>query len=343
METHLLSHPDGGSLLKWYDKYGRDLPWRRTKEVYSVWVSEIMLQQTQVATVLPFYARWMEALPDLSQLAVADEDQLLGLWQGLGYYRRCRYLQKGAIYVLENGVPSDYAGWLKVPGVGPYTAAAISSICFDQPAAVVDGNVERVYARVTADSSVGSALLKHAQKWATEQLYVKRPGDWNQAVMELGATVCTPKKTKCDACPIEDRCIARQSWRVEDFPRAVPKFAAKTLRLRVDIPFIDGRFGFEKIPAGGWWEGMWQFPTTRLEPASEGVVRELESADWAEYVGEIRHVVTNHKVDFEIWLHRASANGDQLEWRQLSELDSIPLPAPQRKALKLALKALGLS
>jgi A/G-specific adenine glycosylase len=285
----------------------------------------------------------MEALPTLEQLAAAEEEQLLGLWQGLGYYRRCRYLQKGAVYVLENGVPTDYSGWLKVPGVGPYTAAAISYICFDWPAAVVDGNVERVYARVTADAAMGSTLLKHAQKWASDHLYVKRPGDWNQAVMELGATVCTPKKPKCDACPIEDRCIARQSWRVEEFPQSLPKPVSKQMRFRVDIPFIDGRFGFEKIPPGGWWEGMWQFPTMRLESDSQDAVRETAADDWAEYVGEIRHVVTNHKVEFEIWLHRANAKSAPLEWRELSELEAIPLPAPQRKALKLALKALGLS
>lgn len=332
-----LAGPDGGPLIKWYRANGRDLPWRRTKDPYAVWVSEIMLQQTQVATVLPYYARWMDALPTVTDLAGADEERVLSLWQGLGYYRRCRLLQKGAQYVVESGMPSTFEGWLAVPGVGKYTAAAISSICFGVHAAVVDGNVERVYARLAADESTGSTLLRNAQAWADKQLWVGDPGDWNQAVMELGATVCTPRTPKCETCPVSEFCVARQTWRVDQFPVSPPKKPWVRMARQVVLPWNGTQFGVQRIPEGQWWQGMWSFLSI------EGPEPPAIECDWLESLGELAHTVTHHKVALDLWLARGYRGDAALTWMSPDQLRDAPLPAPYRRALKIALETLGLA
>jgi A/G-specific adenine glycosylase len=332
LKSKLLSGTDGGSLLEWYDANGRDLPWRRTKEPYPVWVSEVMLQQTQVATALPYYERWMARFPTVEALAMASLEEALSKWQGLGYYRRCKLLHKGAQAVVASGWPASYREWLAVPGVGPYTAAALSSICLGLPTAVVDGNVERVYARVCADPALDPHLLKHAQQWATQQMFAPRPGDWNQAVMELGATICTPRHPKCTICPIEEDCIARQTWQVENFPAANPKPEVRHLQWQVAVPFRNGKFGLEKVPAGEWWEDLWRFPTTHDDGQTD---------PWAEVAGHVRHTVTHHRITMLVVLQRPDEPG-HLSWHTLEELETIPIPAPYRKALALVRNLLGL-
>jgi A/G-specific adenine glycosylase len=329
--------------LAWFDREKRDLPWRQTRDPYAIWVSEIMLQQTQVSTVIPFWQRWMDRFPTVGALASADEQDVLSLWQGLGYYRRCRLLLKGARWVAENGMPETAAAWSHVPGIGRYSSGAIASIAFDEPVPVVDGNVERVYARLAGDATEGAELKESAWKWAGKNLYKKRPGDWNQALMELGATVCKPVNPDCRKCPLMNQCVAFQSWRVNDLPTKPPTI--KTVRLRhvVWVPIHDGLFGVRQIPPGQWWEGMWEFPRVEAEGDAEPPsLRSIVGAGWPESVGIVNHSVTHHRIGIEVSFVRCDHRSDGLRWLSREELLSIPMPAPQRKILKLVLTQLGI-
>jgi A/G-specific adenine glycosylase len=333
---------DGGPLIAWYDAQGRDLPWRGIRDPYAIWVSEIMLQQTQVASVIPYYARWMESLPTVEALAAAEEEQLLSLWQGLGYYRRCRLLLQGARWIAEHGMPGNRDGWLEVPGVGPYTAGAIASIAFGEPVATVDGNVERVFARVAGSSAEKTELRDKAWKWAQRNLYEARPGDWNQALMELGATICTPRKPKCPACPIKTTCVARITWQVDQLPAKRPQAKVVSMRHVVWVPICDGLLGVRKIPPGQWWEGMWEFPRIDVTGASDPVdgLADLVGPGWAEDIGVIRHVVTNHRITIDASLVRAETMSKHLRWVSVKELGTLPMPTSQRKVLRMALELL---
>lgn len=329
-------------LASWYQRCRRDLPWRRTQDPYAIWVSEVMLQQTQVATVIPYYERWMARFPGVSDVAAADEDEVLSLWQGLGYYRRAKLLLKGAKWVYENGVPDTIAGWRTVPGVGDYTAAAIGSISQGLPAAVVDGNVERVFARFTAHSETGPALLRSAKIWADSVLDRKSPGNWNQALMELGATVCTPQNPKCELCPLEEHCVARQTWSVERYPAAAAVPSIVRQRHFVRVPYCDGKFGLRRIPDGEWWAGMWEFPRViEGQGDVESLFKDLVGDFWIEALGGFRHQVTHHRIEVIATLVRCDTARDGMEWLSPDEISQRALPSPQRRVLALALLALG--
>src|ERR1700733_1026464 len=201
------------SLRKWYRKHKRDLPWRRTEDPYRIWISEIMLQQTRVAAVIPYYERFLALFPDASTLASAAEQELLAAWAGLGYYARARNLQKAARAIVELAqFPADYAALRGLPGVGDYTAAAVASIAFGMPHAVLDGNVLRVLSRLEAErGDIKSQVVRRRLGALAETLLDrKHPGEFNQALMELGATVCLPKQPSCGACPISPQCKGRQ-------------------------------------------------------------------------------------------------------------------------------------
>lgn len=311
---------DRRRLAQWYAENGRDLPWRRIRDPYAVWVSEIMLQQTQVATALPYYERWMARFPTLVSLAAAAEPDALSIWQGLGYYRRCRNLVAGAKSLVN--YPTTAAGWRKVPGVGRYTAAAIASICFDEPVAVVDGNVARVFARMTvSDRASGTATWK----WAQSLIDAKEPGKWNQAMMELGARVCRPRDPLCDECPVRRSCRAYRSGRTADFPRPAPRPKPVTLSHEAWIHECEGKFGLEPTP-----DGLWRFPQQRL--VESGTVRESAVQD----LGQIRHVVTNKRITLTVRRRKLLTASPDLVWYSAEEAEELPMSAPQRRALNLA-------
>ena len=313
--------------LAWFDEHRRLLPWRESRDPYAIWVSEIMLQQTQVKTVIPYFERWMAAFPTVHALAEADEQAVLAMWQGLGYYRRCRQLLAGARFVARNGMPTSATAWREVPGVGPYTAGAIASIAFGEPAALVDGNVERVFARLTACPETGPKLNRQAWEWASTVIPPTRPGDWNQALMEIGATVCRPRDADCPACPLRPACLAADGDPLA-FPTTVPKKSPTLLQHETWIPICGGRLGVRQIPDGQWWEGMWEFPRTtdgtKLFPGQE---------TWP--LGSFRHTVTVHRITLAVNCVRLKSQSDELKWFGLDELASLPMPAPQRKALGL--------
>lgn len=300
------------ALLAWFDSAKREMPWRETNDPYVIWVSEVMLQQTQVATATDYFNRWMTRFPTVHHLARADEQQVLGQWQGLGYYRRCRQLLIGARQIAEQGWPTSAKEWRQVPGVGPYTAGAIASIALGQPEALVDGNVERVFARLTANTSVAGAW-----DWARNNLDQDHPGEWNQALMELGATICTYRRAKCGQCPVSAWCAGKSE--PEKFPAPRVKPTAVHLERNAVICTRKGDFGLEQIPEGEWWHGMWRFPT--------------ESRNDDRYLGSLKHAVTHHRINLRIW-HR-EGEGEGLSWFDREQLSKLPMPAPQRKALKL--------
>lgn len=345
-------------LLSWFDKHQRDLPWRRTKDPYAIWVSEIMLQQTQVATVIPYYERWLAAFPTVSDLARADEQQVLALWQGLGYYRRAKLLHAGAKQVAETGIPSDASGWREVPGVGRYTAGAICSIALNLSEPLVDGNVERVYARLTGDASPSKDLTTAAWKWAEKLVPAERPGDWNQALMELGATVCKPDRADCDRCPLVSKCVAHARNETTRFPTPKPK--VETIKLVHEYwvvrRWVDGsaQYAIEQIGAdtyrtesaeekGRWWEGMWQF----LRVGSSGApvaFADLKDELWPVSLGSFSHAVTHHRITVRAWLvdlpdTLLDERINSLRWVEAHELDGIALPAPQRKIFSLLVRS----
>lgn len=323
-------------LLDWYDAHRRELPWRQTRDPYAIWASEIMAQQTQVATVIPFWERWLVRFPTVESLAAADEADVLSMWQGLGYYRRARFFLAGAKWIVAHGMPLTAEGWKKVPGVGAYTAGAIASIAFGDPAPLVDGNVERVYARLTDDASEGATLHRNAWEWATQQLYPDRPGDWNQALMELGATVCIPRMPLCEQCPLADQCVALS--RNTHFLRPTPAKRPDTIALKqaVWVPLMGDRYGMRQIPAGEWWEGMWEFPRVAL--SDEASLEEIAGPGWRQEAGVVRHAVTHHRIELRVSLLRCEEPSTSLRWFSVEELTALPIPTPQRRALALAAK-----
>lgn len=318
-----------GRLLAWYHQNKRELPWRQTRDPYAIWVSEIMLQQTTVKAVIPFYERWMARFPDVGALASASMDEVLTYWQGLGYYRRCRMLHAGAVFVLEQGFPTCEAEWRKVPGVGEYTAAAISSIAFGERVALVDGNVERVFVRLNCDEAQN--LKATAWRWVREVL-AEDAGSWNQALMELGATVCIPRAPLCSSCPVVKDCCAFSSGRQNELPMPKNKTEWKELTHHIWIPLAAGRVGIRQIPAGEWWEGMWEF--ARSEDFDS--LSTLLNPEWIEEAGSFRHVVTRHKIRAVVAVARNCQKEAAFRWVLPEELEGYAMPSPQRRAWKMA-------
>ena len=255
------------ALLPWFYKNSRDLPWRKDKEPYHIWLSEIMLQQTRVEAVKGYYDRFLAALPDIESLSCADDELLHKLWEGLGYYSRVRNLKKAAITIMEehNGTfPQNYEAVRKLPGIGDYTAGAVCSIAFDQKTPAVDGNVLRVFSRLTNDSTpIDVPAMKKKTAEALQKVYPDRAGDFTQALMELGATVCGPnRKPDCKSCPCQDFCLGFYNNTAQDLPVKSAKKDRKQLDMTVLVLSCDGQYALEKRENKGLLAGLWQFPNT---------------------------------------------------------------------------------
>lgn len=328
-------------LLPWYLAGHRPLPWRDDPTPYRIWVSEIMLQQTTVAAVMPYFERWMTTFPNVGSLASASEDDVLALWQGLGYYRRARNLHAASRIVAAKGLPQTHKGWMELPGIGRSTAAAIASISQGLPEPVVDGNVERVYARLNADDSAKPALAVHALEWAARELRIASPGDWNQALMELGATTCTPVAPTCDRCPVRGGCLASKEGDPARFPTRTAKPPPKPVEISaaVIICEVTGRIGLVKFSAGSWWSGLLGFPS-REEAVS---LAEASSARLTlqQPIGSVRQAVTSHKVTMTASLGTADAEFEGLTWMSREEIEGAAVPSLHRKLWRLAQKHLA--
>jgi A/G-specific adenine glycosylase len=297
------------ALLAWFRKHARDLPFRRTRDPYAVWLSEIILQQTRVEQGLPYYERFMRAFPTVSDLASADPDAVLKLWEGLGYYGRARRLHQCAREVVDKHggrFPETAAELQALPGLGPYTAGAVASIAFGEQVPVVDGNVTRVLARLfdldtDTDTSAGKTLL-----WDLARTLVpaRHPGDFNQALMELGARVCAPARPACDACPVATHCLARERGTQALRPVRRPKAPVPSHEVVVAAIRKNGRYLIGKRPEGGLLGGLWEFPGGKVGPGEtheQALLRESREELGVEVkvgglVATVRHAYTHFRI-----------------------------------------------
>ncbi len=323
-------------LLPWFDANKRDLPWRHTKNPYHIWLSEIMLQQTRVEAVKGYYARFLEALPTVQALAACDDDALHKLWEGLGYYSRVRNLKKAAQVIMETHggqFPKEYEQILSLPGIGEYTAGAISSIAFNQKTPAVDGNVLRVYARLMNDSTpIDSPAMKQRVRRELTEIYPDRAGDFTQALMELGATLCGPNWTpRCGECPCRDVCRAYAAKTAEKLPVKSPKKQKTRQQRTVFILECDGCFALTKRPATGLLASLWQFPDTEGMLDLSAAAQMVES--WGSPVRDVRrqlekkHIFTHIIWEMRGFYMEVKAKSDKFTWfsaQQIAENAALP-------------------
>jgi A/G-specific adenine glycosylase len=336
-------------LLAWYRQNKRTLPWRDHPDPYAVWVSEIMLQQTRVETVIPYFERWLAKFPTVLALAAADEQDVLNLWEGLGYYSRARNLHKAAKVVAADyggKLPRTAAALQKLPGIGRYTAAAVASMAFGRDAAALDGNIRRVYARIfNVDAPLGST---EAEKifWDLAEIHLPHgeAGDYNQALMDLGATICTPRSPRCDACPVQRHCEAYQ-LDLQEF-RPVPK-AKKEVPHHIHAAAVivqDGQVLLAQRPVDGLLGGMWEFPNGRVDgDPAEGLADAIHSGyklnvQIMDPLCEVRHAYTHFKITEYAFLCELIHLSEQenLRWVALDALNDYPMGKVDRQiALKM--------
>jgi A/G-specific adenine glycosylase len=317
-------------LLVWYRQGHRDLPWRRTNDPYRIWVSEIMLQQTRAQAVIPYYERFLERFPSANRLAQTSEEEVLAVWSGLGYYSRARNLRRAAQQIqAAGGFPREYDVIKQLPGVGDYTAAAIASIAFGLPHAVADGNVFRVVARVENDASditvprTRERFRGVAQNW----LDPHDPGAFNQALMELGATLCLTKNPLCLVCPLTELCRARAEGTAEQLPVKLRRVEPVRIESIVLVVLRRGRVLLRQRPASERrMAGFWELP-------SPG---DLPGLRVGETLGTFRHTITHHHYTFEVATATAKKAGSPYRWFPPAQMPGIPLSTTARKALEVA-------
>ncbi|MBP9675806.1 MAG: A/G-specific adenine glycosylase [Anaerolineaceae bacterium] len=331
-------------LLIWYQKNARSLPWRGHTDPYAIWVSEIMLQQTRVDTVIPYYQRWMQRFPNIAALAEASEAEVLKAWEGLGYYARARAMHRAArIIQQEHGgaLPRSYSQLRKLPGIGAYTAAAIASIAFAEDYAVVDGNVKRVLARVLPYIKPVNtpSAEKELQALAQMLLAPGKASSYNQAVMELGALVCLPRNPLCEACPLTEICTAYKEKRQSELPQIVPKAKIPHLVVSAGVLRQANQVLITRRPPNGLLGGMWEYPGGKVEGEetfSAALVRELYEelgihAEVGELLGTYRHAYTHFKVTLHAYyaaaadLDAITLNPEDYKWVHPAELEAYPM------------------
>lgn len=337
-------------LIDWYLANKRDLPWRNTTEPYPIWVSEVMLQQTQVATVVPYYHRFLQQFKDLKSLAGASSQKVLKAWEGLGYYARARNLHRAAGIVLEEHgglIPNRWDKFRRLPGVGDYIAAAVLSLAFDKPYSVVDGNVKRVLARLLAitDPVNNASSAKKFQQLAELLLDQKRPGTFNQAMMELGAVVCKPHEPLCDRCPVQKYCSAYQAGTVSNYPLKLKKPATPQYRIAVGVVFKRDRVLITRRKPSGLLGGLWEFPGGKIqrgESPEAACIREIKEEvnlviKVDSHLSQVRHAYTHFKIVMDVFCcsyvsGRVTLNGPvDHRWITIAKLDSFPFPKANHK------------
>jgi A/G-specific adenine glycosylase len=318
-------------LPRWYRRHHRELPWRDSLDPYAIWVSEIMLQQTRVETVRPYYARWLRAFPTIHALARASDDRVLKLWEGLGYYSRARNLHQAAQAVVrerDGQLPRTAKGLLALPGIGRYTAGAIASIAFDERVPLVDGNVSRVFARIFAMRSNVKSPRTLQSLWdlAEKLLPDTNPGDFNQALMELGALICTPSNPQCEICPMRRVCVARARGLVDQLPNRGEK--PRTVHVVTKAAFVKSgeRILLKRRPRQGLLANFWELP-----PADARQFR------MGHQIHELRHAITHRRILFQVYecvpIAKVQSNGGW-RWVSIAQFKALALPAAHRRAIE---------
>jgi A/G-specific adenine glycosylase len=345
-------------LLKWYRANHRDLPWRHSNTPYYIWVSEVMLQQTQVKTVLNYYRRFLAVFPDIKRLAAADLQAVLKVWEGMGYYARARNLHRAANAVLRDyggRVPDQWEAFRGLPGVGDYIAAAVLSIAFDQPYPVVDGNVKRVLARLKKmNAPVNlSGTDKQFKNAAARLLDGRQPGIFNQAMMELGALVCRPQNPLCHACPLARLCQARQARQVADFPKRKKVKATPQYHIAVGVVFKNGKVLITRRKTEGLLGGLWEFPGGKIkdgESAAAACIREIKEevnldVQIERTLAQVKHAYTHFKIVMDVFCCKYVSGRVYLRgpaafrWIRLDEYKNYPFPKANHKFIPLLMKS----
>ena len=344
------------SLLAWYDESKRDLPWRRSADPYEIWISEVMLQQTRVETVVPYFRRWMSRFPTVNDVARASLDEVLGQWAGLGYYARARNVRLAARIVRERHagrLPETLRELRALPGIGEYTAAAVASIAFGLPVPAVDGNARRVLCRLDDVSLPNGAALR---AMASRLIDPERPGDSNQAIMELGSQRCTPRLPRCDSCPLERACLARRRKTVERRPARRKITAPRAVRFAVLVA-VDpkGRALVARRGERGLLAGMWEFPTEEVDDgasataAARGLAHRRTGSLASELVPlpRVPHLFSHLRATYAPYLLRTNdapeAHGDEaggVRWLLPAEMGRVPLPVVHKRILEEVRKAI---
>ena len=324
------------ALLSWYRTYQRKLPWRETKDPYSIWISEVMLQQTKVDTVIPYYKNFLSTFPTVASLANAPEEQILKAWEGLGYYRRARHLHAAAKEVTATyggDLPRTRDELLNLKGFGPYTSASVASIAFDEPVACVDGNVRRVISRLFA-------MSKNIEALAQDLLETKDPSSFNQAVMELGALICTPTSPKCLICPVQKNCQAYQTQQTHCFPITMAKAKPKEVFAFVFVPKHRDTYFVEQRAANERWANMWQFPMLEYEIENVAKAKKdfektygmtsVSGSDLMNFKHQLTHRTMHVHATIQQTPSKTSAAG---EWLTIADIRKKPLSRLCQKIL----------
>lgn len=328
----------------------RELPFRDINNPYFTWISEIMLQQTQVETVIPYFFNWIKRFPSIEDVAQASEEDVLKLWEGLGYYSRCRNFHKATQIVMEqhNGkIPKTYDTFLSLPGVGPYTAAAVMSIAFQIPIPAMDGNIKRIIARILGRKKMGLHAHARMESFLNKNICYNRPGDFNQALMDLGSSICTPKSPKCFQCPISINCLAFQSGSPDNFPTVLKKKKSPHYKVVAGLIWDNGKFYIQRRNKKSLLGGLWEFPGGKVEKGEsfeEALKRELIEECNIEPIihrkaGSIKHVFSHFSIDLNVF--HCSPNGQvpttdlPNTWITPKEIIQYPFPSANHKLFKI--------
>lgn len=341
-------------LLNWFSQNQRKMPWRETGDPYYIWVSEVMLQQTQVKTVIPYYQNFIKQYPTISHLAEADQNDVLKVWEGLGYYSRARNLHKAAKQVISefNGqVPKDAETFKKLPGVGDYIKAAVQSIAFGKPFAAVDGNVKRVLSRIFMIKSPVNRSSSHSEFSQKADTLLERthPGDYNQAMMELGALICKPKNPLCETCPVNEFCSAFKKQKTTSYPVREKAKKVPEYQITVGIVKKGDMLLITKRKSDGLLGGLWEFPGGKIEneeTAEDACIREIKEetnliVKIADYLTTIKHAYTHFKIQMQVYLcsyqsGRVKLNGPvDHQWIPFSDISKFPFPKANLKFIPL--------
>ena len=342
------------SLVRWYRRFARDLPWRRTSDPYAIWVSEIMLQQTRVAAAIPYYERFLERFPDVAALARSNEEDVLAAWTGLGYYSRARSLRRAASEVMERHggvVPDDVKSLQALPGVGRYTAGAIASVAFGREAPVLDGNVRRVLSRLLAKRTSGGAADQ--ELWGIAERWVRgpAPGDFNQALMELGATVCLPRTPRCSACPWRMDCRGFATGHPERFPDAAPRRKIEEVVVAVAVVRRRDQVLIVRKSAESPLRGTWDLPAVELSDARLAAARLRQAISRRHGVqlgtptqlGIATHSILHRRLRIHAFSFRVRSGsaGTEARWVSRGQLDEVATSSATRKVLVLPFQILS--
>ncbi len=347
-------------LLSWYQKNKRDLPWRHTENPYYIWISEIMLQQTQVKTVIPYYEAFIKKFPTVHSLAESDLNSLLKLWEGLGYYSRARNLHKASKIVVnefKGVIPKNQKDFKSLPGVGPYTTAAVLSIAFHKPLSVVDGNVKRVLARLFMINDPVNKPSAHQpfDKAAADLLNISQPNQHNQGMMELGALICTPVSPLCDTCPVSDFCMSFESKAIDHYPKRQKTKAKPIYKIAVGVVRKGELLLITRRKSEGLLGGLWEFPGGKIEKgetAEQACLREIKeevglTVKTGSFVKQVKHEYSHFKIAMDVFICDYISGTVKLDgpvdhrWIVLKEIDNFPFPKANHKFIPALISKLN--